>query len=48
MKTDPTNVPTTLPPEAGYRGIEKFCALTPLTGIIHYDGTSGGLIGVLR
>lgn len=39
--------PTTLPPEAGYRGIENFCAVNPLTGTIHYDGTSGGLTGVL-
>ena len=38
---------TTLPPEAGYRGIENFCAVAPLTGTIHYDGTSGGLTGVL-
>lgn len=47
QKTAPTSVPTTLPPEAGYRGIENFCAVAPLTGTIHYDGTSGGLTGVL-
>ena len=43
----PTSAPTTLPPEAGYRGIENFCAVAPLTGTILYDGTSGKLIGVL-
>ena len=47
LKTVPTGVPTTLPPEAGYRGIENFCAVAPLTGTIHYDGTRGGLTGVL-
>ena len=48
LKTVPTSVPTTLPPEAGYRGIENFCAVAPLTGTIHYDGTNGGLTGVLK
>jgi hypothetical protein len=44
----PARVPTTtLPPQGGYRGIENFCAVAPLTGTIHYDGTSGGLTGVL-
>jgi hypothetical protein len=38
---------TTLPPQGGYRGIENFCAVAPLTGTIHYDGTSGDLNGVL-
>jgi hypothetical protein len=47
LKTVPTSVPTTLPPESGYRGIENFCAVAPLTGTIHYDGTSGGLTDVL-
>lgn len=47
LTTVPTNVPTTLPPEAGYRGIENLCAVAPLTGTIHYDGTSGGLTGDL-
>ncbi len=47
LKILPTNAPTTLPPEAGYRGIESFCAVAPLTGTIHYDGTRGGLTGVL-
>jgi hypothetical protein len=46
-KAIPTSAPATLSPEAGYRGIETFCAVAPLTGIIHYDGTSGGLVGVL-
>lgn len=45
--TAPSRVPTTLPPESGYRGIENFCAVAPLTGTIHYDGTSGSLTGVL-
>ena len=47
LKTLPTNAPTTLPPEAGYRGIENFCAVAPLTGTIHYDGARGGLTGLL-
>jgi hypothetical protein len=38
---------TTLPLEAGFRGVENFCAVAPLHGMIHYDGTSGGLSGVL-
>jgi hypothetical protein len=42
-----TFAPTTLPPQAGYRGIENFCAVAPLTGTIHYNGSSGGLSGVL-
>ena len=46
-KTFPKSAPTTLPPQAGYRGVENFCAVAPLSGTIHYDGTSGGLIGVL-
>jgi hypothetical protein len=40
-------IPTSAPPQAGYRGIESFCAVAPLTGTIHYDGTSGGLSGAL-
>ncbi len=40
-------IPTSAPPQAGYRGVEEFCAVAPLTGTIHYDGTSGGLSGVL-
>ncbi len=47
VATIPSGAPTTLPPESGYRGIENFCAVAPLTGTIHYDGTSGGLTGVL-
>jgi hypothetical protein len=47
LKTVPAGAPTTLLPESGYRGIEYFCAVAPLTGTIHYDGTSGGLTGVL-
>ena len=33
--------PTTLPPQAGYRGVENFCAVDPLTGTLHYDGAGG-------
>jgi hypothetical protein len=47
LETVATSAPTTLPPEAGYRGIENFCAIAPLTGTILYDGTSGELTGVL-
>jgi hypothetical protein len=47
LTTVPSSAPTTLPPESGYRGIENFCAVAPLTGTIHYDGTSGELTGVL-
>jgi hypothetical protein len=47
LKTIPTNAGTTLPPEAGYRDVENLCAVAPLTGTIHYDGTSGRLTGVL-
>jgi hypothetical protein len=43
----PASTPTSLPPQGGYRGIENFCSVAPLTGNIHYDGTSGGLVGVL-
>jgi hypothetical protein len=46
LRTTPSSTPT-LPPEAGYRGIENFCAVAPLTGTLHYDGTSGGLNDVL-
>ena len=41
------SVATTLPPQSGYRGVEDFCASGPLTGAIHYNGTSGRLTGVL-
>ena len=47
FETLPKAAPTTLAPQGGYRGIENFCAVAPLTGTIHYDGTSGVLIGVL-
>jgi hypothetical protein len=46
-RTTAAEVATTLPPESGYRGVEDFCAVVPLTGTIHYNGTSGGLTGVL-
>jgi len=39
--------PATLRPESGYRGVENFCAVAPLTGAIHYDGTSGRLTNAL-
>ena len=47
LKALPVAAPTTLPLQGGYRGIENFCAVAPLTGTIHYDGISGELIGVL-
>jgi hypothetical protein len=41
-------VARTFPPEAGYRGREDFCAVTPLSGHVLYDGTAGQLVpGVL-
>ena len=40
-------IPTSPPQQAGYRGVEDFCAIAPMTGTIHYDGTNGGLSGVL-
>ena len=40
-------IPTSAPQQAGYRGVEDFCAIAPLTGTIHYNGTRGGLSGVL-
>lgn len=43
----PPSTPTSFPPQAGYRGVETFCAVAPLTGNIYYDGTSGDLTGVL-
>ena len=46
-RTFPTTMGSTLPPEAGYRGMENFCAVAPLTGTMHYDGTSGDLAGAL-
>ena len=47
LRSVPASAPTSFPPQSGYRGIENFCSVAPLTGNIHYDGTSGGLIGVL-
>jgi hypothetical protein len=47
LKTITTNAGTTLPPEAGDRGVENFCAVAPLIGTIHYNGTRGGLRGLL-
>jgi hypothetical protein len=46
-KAVPTNAPRGPQLEAGYRGMENFCAVAPLTGTIHYDGTSAPLTGVL-
>jgi hypothetical protein len=41
-------VATTLPPEAGFRGLEDFCAGAPLTGHVLYDGTAGQVVpGIL-
>jgi hypothetical protein len=47
LQTLPTGASETLPPEAGYRGVENFCAVSPLSGTIRYNGTSGGLAGAL-
>ncbi len=47
LDTIPASATSTLPPEAGYRGIENFCAVAPLTGTIHYDGTNGARAGAL-
>lgn len=47
LKTTPTAAPTALPPQAGYRDIENFCAVEPVKGTIRYDGTSGRLTGDL-
>jgi hypothetical protein len=47
LTTIPARLPEPLPLQGGYRGIETFCAVAPLTGTIRYDGTSGGLSGVL-
>ena len=41
LTTAPPTEPTTLPPQAGYRGVENFCAVAPLTGTLHYDGAGG-------
>ncbi len=41
---DPSAQP---PPQAGYRGLENFCAVEPLTGTIFYDGTSGTITHAL-
>lgn len=46
VTTSTTTLPS-LPPQGGFRGVENFCAVAPLTGTIHYDGTSGSLTGVL-
>jgi hypothetical protein len=41
-------VATTLPTEAGYRGLQDFCAEAPLSGHVLYDGRAGQLVpGVL-
>jgi hypothetical protein len=49
MKAATTGMPgavvaTTLPPEAGYRGLQNFCAGAPLSGHVLYDGTAGQLV----
>ena len=47
LTTTQSSPSTTLPPEGGYRGIENFCGVPPLTGTIRYDGSSGVLTGSL-
>jgi len=43
LEATPTST-TTLPPQAGYRGVETFCASAPLSGHVLYDGTEGQLV----
>ena len=33
-----------LAPQAGYRGVEAFCASAPLSGYVLYDGSAGQLV----
>lgn len=47
VTASPSSERSTLPPESGYQGIENFCAVAPLTGTIHYDGTRWSVGGVL-
>jgi hypothetical protein len=42
--TTAAEVATTLPPQAGYRGVESFCASAPLTGHVLYDGAAKHLV----
>jgi hypothetical protein len=37
-------VATNLPPQAGYQGVENFCASTPLSGQILYNGMAGQVV----
>jgi hypothetical protein len=39
LEAIPTSA-TTLPPQAGYRGVENFCASAPLSGHVLYNGTA--------
>ena len=41
--TPEKSVRITYPPEAGYRGVEDFCASGPLSGHVLYNGTEGQL-----
>jgi hypothetical protein len=43
-RTTAAAVATNLPPQAGFRGVENFCASAPLSGHVLYDGTAGQLV----
>jgi hypothetical protein len=43
LEAIPTSA-TTLPPQAGYRGVENFCASAPLSGHVLYNGTAAQLV----
>jgi hypothetical protein len=42
--TTAAEVATTLPPQAGYRGVKSFCASAPLSGHVLYDGAAKQLV----
>jgi len=47
-RTTAAAVASNLRPQAGYRGVENFCASAPLSGHVLYDGSAGQLVpGVL-
>ena len=43
-RTTAAAIGTKLPSQAGYRGVENFCASAPLSGHVLYDGTAGQLV----
>ena len=44
LKAIQTSAPPTLPSQAGFRGVENFCASAPLSGHVLYDGMAGNLV----